>query len=268
MRRSPIFVTGGSGGIAKSTSSSDLAQALALTRPGARVALVDANLGQQTQRSMLRIGADRGLETVRTTGDVTRALVPPRDLPGGARFALLPGPIDPRPANMRRLLETLGFALGRLQELCDWVVVDLDKTDPILLADPTSVAGGVMMPWLNLEEEAAVIWKLESMRAKLTDGLRGLKAIRHPDRTAVVGVVPSAGAPDPADELWEAKVKGLGRYLGADVWSPEAAAAIAAGSIGYRPGDEPDWLTHALAWAGATPDDHEGRGRRWFRRRK
>lgn len=265
-----VFVVGGSGGIGKSSTSRALAQALSHTGGGrARVVLADANLGQQTQRSYHRIDDSRGLERLRVDENPMHALIPPAPKdPAGRRYAILPGPLDPRPDNMGRLLQLLGGALGRLARRVDWIIVDMDKIDMLDLDDPDTVAGGVMLPWVD-SGGAGILFKLESQRGKFEDGLETLRHLNRPSATGVLGVVPYH-APDPPLDAWRSRIHGLGRLVGVEHWTAGSAGLLSRGLVGWPDGGEPDWLDGVLAWCGIhAADTTVGRGvRRLFQRRK
>lgn len=268
-----LFVTGGSGGIGKSTTARVVSQALSWTGDGrTRVVLVDANLGQQTQRAYHGIDDEHGLERVRVDHDVMHALITPRPRdPSGRRYAILPGPIDAHPADIPRLLDLLGRALGDLKRRVDWVVVDLDKTDPVILADRETVAGGVMLPWVD-GGGAGILYKLESQRGKVEDGLETLEALNRPRSTGVLGVVP-IGAPDPPVEAWERRIGGMGRLVGVERWSERTGGMLTDGLVGFRPDAQPDWLDDVLAWCGVRIDETVAAPERkgvlsWFLRRR
>jgi len=264
-----IFITGGSGGIGKSTSARDWADDLAgLT--GSRVVLVDANLGQQSQREFHGLDMSRGLEEADVFDNPLSALITPRDLGHEANYALLPGPLDPRPDNMPRLLDLLGRTIGALSSHCDWIIVDLDKTDPVILADPSSVQHAVMTPWVDMGG-ARVVWKLESQVAKLGDGLKALEAWARPRSTGIVGVVPT-GAPDPSDAQWERVVTPYGRFLGAEQWSVDSGRHVASGVVGHADNELTPTVRSVLSYMGCPqdrlPEPVKRGGRSWFRRRK
>ena len=84
------FVTGGSGGLGKSTTARAIAHALGLRRM--RTVLIDGNPGQQSQRAFLKIRTG-GLEDA-ALDSLPNALVMPGQT--HAAYALLPGPVDPR----------------------------------------------------------------------------------------------------------------------------------------------------------------------------
>ena len=68
------FITGGSGGLGKSSTARALAHALG--QAGYRTVLVDGNPGQQSQRVFLRLDDAHGLEYA-TLADLKRTLVMP-----------------------------------------------------------------------------------------------------------------------------------------------------------------------------------------------
>lgn len=264
----PIFVTGGSGGIGKSSGAREVAGLLAERTVNGlqRVALVDANLAQQTQREFHRIPPDRGLETAVLSDDILDAMVTPNEMGVKVPYAVLPGPLDPRPDNMPRLLDVLGRSIGQLTRLCDWTVVDLDKIDRVLLADSESVCGMVMLPWVD-GGNARIIYKLASTPDKLADGMEALQALNRPGSTGIVGVV-TPGGPDPTEEQWRAKTQGLGVWLGVEHWTVDSGASIAQGLVGVRP---LEWMPGLLDWLGVQPmpvrDTRKGGVFGWFRRR-
>lgn len=83
------FVTGGSGGLGKSTTARTIVHALGQRRM--RTVPIDGNPGQQSQRAFLHIKTG-GLEDA-ALDSIAGALIMPNRT--HAAFALLPGPIDP-----------------------------------------------------------------------------------------------------------------------------------------------------------------------------
>lgn len=173
---------------------------------------------------------------------------------------------------MPRLLDLLGRTIGALASRCDWIVVDLDKTDPVILADPTSVQHAVMTPWVDVGG-ARVVWKLESQVAKLGDGLKALEAWDRPKSTGIVGVVPT-GAPDPTDVQWRHVVEPYGVFLGAEQWTGATGHHIASGVVGQSDAELTATTRSVLQWMGCPADRLPDPPRitekvaSWFHRRK
>ncbi|AGH41183.1 nucleotide-binding protein [Bifidobacterium thermophilum] len=118
------FVTGGSGGLGKSTTARAIAHALGQRRM--RTVLIDGNPGQQSQRAFLHIKTG-GLEDA-ALDSIAGALIMPNRT--HAAFALLPGPVDP----MRNdLVGLYGSAITTLQTSSDIIIVDADRVgrDPM-----------------------------------------------------------------------------------------------------------------------------------------
>lgn len=135
------FITGGSGGLGKSSTARALAHALG--QAGYRTVLVDGNPGQQSQRVFLRLDDAHGLEYA-TLADLKRTLVMPDRT--HAAFAFLPGP---GPAAGPDITGLYGNALIALRSAADMIVVDADRVDPTLWDDRTVFAGGVMRPFVE-----------------------------------------------------------------------------------------------------------------------
>lgn len=251
------FVTGGSGGIGKSTAARMLAHALGSAR--LRTALVDGNPGQQSQRAWLNIPDSKALEYALVDG-LQSALVRPRDT--GGMFALLAGPADPHSRDMAR--DYLESIIG-LRAMCDMVVVDADRVDGRLWDDPASFAGGVMRPMVEAGG-ARILFRIGQSGSQTDDGLAALDAIRRPDRIRAVAVAPPGVKPWPA-RRWHALLDGLAEYGGVDVWDEASRRLIDSHACGWAHGMEPDWLRGACVWMGADPDawrSAEGRGRSWL----
>lgn len=251
------FVTGGSGGIGKSTAARMLAHALGSAR--LRTALVDGNPGQQSQRAWLNIPDSKALEYALVDG-LQSALVCPRDT--GGMFALLAGPADPHSRDMAR--DYLESIIG-LRAMCDMVVVDADRVDGRLWDDPASFAGGVMRPMVEAGG-ARILFRIGQSGSQTDDGLAALDAIRRPDRIRAVAVAPPGVKPWPA-RRWHALLDGLAEYGGVDVWDEASRRLVDSHACGWGHGMEPDWLRGACVWMGADPDawrSAEGRGRSWL----
>lgn len=266
MGHPPIFIMGGSGGIGKSTTARELASALATrtTLGMQRVCLVDANLGQQTQRDYHGIPQDKGLEQAALTDDITDALAMPRTLAIPVPYAILPGPLDPRPDNLLKLWDTLGRALGQVSHLCDWTIVDLDKTDAVALNDHDGVCGRVVFPWVD-GGDARMLFKLASSADKLADGMTALNALHHPNALGIIGVI-TPGAPNPTPDQWTVKTSGYGTFLGMEHWTTQSGQQVSARQVGSIP---PEWEPPVFQWLGVTPkpdNTHHGRGLWPFRR--
>lgn len=250
-----LFITAGSGGVGKSATARATAQALALHGDGhARVVLADANPGQQTQRAFHHLGDDVGLEKARMDENILHTLIPPRRHdPSGRAYAILPGPLDPRPDNMPRILDMLGRSLALLANRVDWIIVDMDRVDPVTIRDRHSVAGGVMLPWVDAGG-AGILFKIESQLGKTEDGLEALETLHRPQSTGLMGVIPP-GAPDPSLHAWKARTRGLGRMVGVEHWTEESGRLIASGRAGWPKGDEPDDIQAILRFCGINDKD-------------
>lgn len=235
-----IFVTGGSGGIGKSSGARMIAHAAGLT--GLRVTLVDANPGQQSQRAFLHAGDRYALEHAYDQG-LPEALAGPRAV--NAPFAFMAGPADPYAPDMPRMYTDVILAL---RGLCDLIVVDADRTDPALWEDKRSIPGGLMRP-MCAHMEARVLFRVGQSGSQVDDGLAALDAIRMPDRTGVTAVCPTGVRPLP-DSRWRGMLDGMGRYLGCDRWDADSLRLIDEGRTGWPRDAQPAWLVNALMWAG------------------
>lgn len=134
------FVTGGSGGLGKSTTARAIVHALGQRRM--RTVLIDGNPGQQSQRAFLHVKTG-GLEDA-ALDSIAGALIMPNRT--HAAFALLPSPVDP----MRNdLVGLYGSAITALQTSSDIIIVDADRVDATLWNTPSTFAGGVMRPMID-----------------------------------------------------------------------------------------------------------------------
>lgn len=164
------FVTGGSCGLGKSITARAIAHALGQRRM--RTVLIDGNPGQQSQSAFLHVKTG-GLEDA-TLDSIAGALIMPNRT--HAAFALLPGPVDP----MRNdLVGLYGSAITALQTSSDIIIVDADRVDATLWNTPSTFAGGVMRPMIDLGL-ACMIFIIGSSGSQLDDGLDALDAIRQP----------------------------------------------------------------------------------------
>ena len=255
------FSLAGSGGLGKSSTARAVAQALADADAGYRVVLVDANPGQQSQRAFLGVDDDRGLEDMRFVEDPYDGLVMPGDMPHGADadFALLPGPCDPRGTG---LVGQYGDAILRLVPVCDFIVVDADRTDRRLWNDPKTISGGLIRPFVA-DGNARILFRLGQTGSQLHDGLAALDAIHRPDRTLAVSQVPIGVKPRRASD-WRPLLDGLAEYGGCDQWSTDSTRMIDDGHAGWPHGLEPDWLVKAAVWCGGRESDfNKGEGNKW-----
>lgn len=238
------FITGGSGGLGKSSTARALAHALG--QAGYRTVLVDGNPGQQSQRVFLRLDDAHGLEYA-TLADLKRTLVMPDRT--HAAFAFLPGP---GPAAGPDITGLYGNALIALRSAADMIVVDADRVDPTLWDDRTVFAGGVMRPFVE-HGNARIIFRIGQSGSQLDDGLAALDAIRRPDQVLAVGVAgPTVRARSPRE--WSRMVEGLAVFAGVDHWDRDSAALVEAGRPGWARGREPEWLRSCMLFAGAGRD--------------
>ncbi|MBT1161850.1 hypothetical protein [Bifidobacterium sp. SO1] len=249
-----VFMTGGSGGIGKSTGARMLAHTLGLH--GYRTCLVDGNAGQQSQRMFLRIPETKALEYARTDG-MMDALVKP--LETGGAFALLCGPADTHSLTAN---DDYLEAILSLRSMCDMIIVDADRIDGRQWNDPHSFAGRVMRPMV-FQAGARIIFRIGQTGSQLDDGLACLDAIRCPKITLAIGVAGVNVKPKPAHE-WKDLLNGLAEYGGTDQWDDRSTLMLTPGegkrmSVGWPKGMEPDWLRRAAAWCGADPKRFERR---------
>lgn len=242
-RASILFVTGGSGGIGKSTGARMIAQTLGLH--GYRTCLVDGNPGQQSQRAWHHVDDSKALEYV-MTGGLLAALVRPADTHG--MYALLAGPADP---HSRLMTHDYVEALIGLQAMCRMIVVDADRLDGRLWDDPDSFPGGVMRPMVR-QGGARILFRVGQSGSQLDDGLAALDAIRMPDRVMAVGVT-GQGVRPWTDGRWRRLLDGLASYGGVDAWSAASLDVLERHEPGWPKDGEPEWLKHAAVWAGADP---------------
>lgn len=248
------FSLGGSGGLGKSSGARAVAQALAQT--GMKVALVDANPGQQSQRAFLGVPADRGLEEARFADDIMDVLV----MPGRIRadYAFLPGPMDTRATH---LVDRYGSALIRLARICDVVVVDADRTDRRLWNDSDTISGGLIRPFVD-GGQARVLFRLGQTGSQLHDGLAALDAIGRPEQVMAIAQTPIGIKPHRPNE-WRAMLDGLAEYGGCDQWTEQSTAMVDSGLSGPPRGQEPQWLVNAAVWAGGKPADFRKERPKW-----
>lgn len=231
-----LFVTGGSGGIGKSTSARWVAHALrARTR---RIILVDGNPGQQSQRAVLDIPDEYSLEAAHTRG-LRHALVPPSQVDGG--YALLAGPLDP---SGPYVMDDYADAIRAAARMADWVVVDADRVDGRQWRDPKTFAGGIIRP-MTQTGMARILYRVGVAGSQLDDGLAGLDAIRMPDVTRIV----ATGRGTPPKRL-KPMFDGFGSWGGFDAWDDDSARLV--DKPGYQWGKEPAWMTGLLRWMGVT----------------
>ncbi|MBT1164561.1 hypothetical protein [Bifidobacterium felsineum] len=257
-----LFVTGGSGGIGKSTSARMLAHALGNARY--RTCLVDGNPGQQSQRVWSRIPESKALEYAMVDG-LMAALVKPADTHG--MYALLAGPADPHsPMMAHDYVESL---IG-LRAMCQMIIVDADRIDGRQWDDPKSFAGGVMRPMVE-QAGARILFRIGQSGSQTDDGLAALDAIRQPDVTLAVGVTGPGVRPWP-DSRWRNMLDGLAEYGGVDAWDERSLDLVERHMAGWPKGGEPEWLTHACEWLGADgkrfAHGSTGGGFPWFRNRR
>ena len=249
------FMTGGSGGLGKSSGARSLAHALGLRR--IRTCLVDGNPGQQSQRTFLHIAPDRSLEHIRVADDIRHTLAGPNET--HAAFALLPGPATPTDRSVPGLYVD---AILALRDMCDMVIVDADRIDAAQWDDPRSFAGRVMRPMV--EEGARLLFRIGRNAGQLDDGLAALDAIRLPDHTLAIGA--GSGAPRP-ERFWHDMLDGLAQWGGDDEWDDASRTMIADGRPGWPMNREPAWVGRAAAWLGADPalfdTETRRRGFRW-----
>ena len=224
------FITGGSGGLGKSSTARALAHALG--QAGYRTVLVDGNPGQQSQRVFLRLDDAHGLEYA-TLADLKRTLVMPDRT--HAAFAFLPGP---GPAAGPDITGLYGNALIALRSAADMIVVDADRVDPTLWDDRTVFAGGVMRPFVE-HGNARIIFRIGQSGSQLDDGLAGVAG-------------PTVRARSPRE--WSRMVEGLAMFAGVDHWDRDSAALVEAGRPGWARGREPEWLRSCMLFAGAGRD--------------
>lgn len=239
MQASIIFVTGGTGGVGKSSCARMLAQACALA--GAKTVLVDGNPGQQSQRVFLDVRDDQGLEDVRFSS-VMDAVLRPSEV--NARFAFLPGPLDPFHP---RTIDRYGEALVALRPNCRLIIVDADRTDPRQWDDQTTFSGGIMRPFLA-SGQARLVFRIGQTGSQLDDGLAALDAIRMPGQTLAISQVPQGLKPKPARQ-WRQLLDGLAQYGGADQWDQASLRLIDTGRRGWPKGREPAWLKNAMRFS-------------------
>lgn len=254
-----IFSGSGSGGVGKSFRARALAQSLGSAAPAA---LVDANVGQQSQRAFFHVPDDAALEMVVADG-VRGVVLTPKQL--RSTFALLPGPHTVTDDTN----DILGRSIGDLSRIARHVIVDVDRFDDALLSDRRSVPGGVMLPWLN--HGARLLFTVGSLPSQGADGLAALDALARLGITCGVVVSVPPGGARATDDVW-AKRFSPHVYLGQDVWTDETGAMIARGIPGFAQDNEPAWLRATVAWvegrdiAQARNSDVKGRG--WGLRRR
>lgn len=254
------FSLGGSGGLGKSSGARAVAQALAQT--GMKVALVDANPGQQSQRAFLGVPPDRGLEDARFADDIMDVLVMPGQI--RADYAFLPGPMDTRATH---LVDRYGSALIQLARICDIVVVDADRTDRRLWNDPNTISGGLIRPFVD-GGRARVLFRLGQTGSQLHDGLAALDAIHRPEQVMAIAQTPIGIRPRKPNE-WRAMLDGLAEYGGCDQWTEQSTEMVDSGLSGPPHGQESRWLANAAVWAGGRPDDFRQERTKWiFGRRR
>ncbi|MFR0574929.1 hypothetical protein ACLUWS_06785 [Bifidobacterium boum] len=247
------FITGGSGGLGKSTTARAIAHALGLRRM--RTVLIDGNPGQQSQRAFLRIQTG-GLEDA-ALDSIAGALIMPNRT--HAAFALLPGPADPMRGD---LVGLYGSAITALQPSCDAVIVDADRVDPTLWNTPTTFAGGVMRPMIDLGL-ARMIFIIGSAGSQLDDGLDALAAIHQPQRVLAIAQTGQLAKPRP-ESGWRQVTAPVAQWGGICQWDKTSTMMLDKGQAGYPAGQEPAWLAHACLWAGGRKNDFtpQRKGRR------
>lgn len=238
------FVTGGSGGLGKSTTARAIAHALGLRRM--RTVLIDGNPGQQSQRAFLKIRTG-GLEDA-ALDSLPNALVMPGQT--HAAYALLPGPVDPRRGD---LVALYGSAITALQTSCDIIIVDADRVDPTLWATPTTFAGGVMRPMIDLGL-ARMVFIIGSTGSQVDDGLDALAAIHQPQRVLALAQCGQLAKPRP-EAGWRQVTAPVAHFGGTCQWDKTSTRMLDQGRSGYPAGAEPDWLVHACLWAGGRKAD-------------
>ncbi|OZG49858.1 hypothetical protein [Bombiscardovia coagulans] len=245
MTNAPVtFVTGGSGGLGKSSAARALAQALGLS--GCRTVLVDGNPGQQSQRAFLQIDRGIGLERAELLG-LSHALLMPRQT--GTAFAFLPGPVQ---AQADTITDLYGSALVALRQSCDSIIVDADRIDRTMWQDTSQFAGGVIRPFIE-HGAARILFRIGQTGSQLDDGLDALHEINKPEQILAVSPV-STHLKARKNKEWRQLLQGLAQWGGTDEWTEQSARMIDQRQPGWKHGNEPPWLQHAAIWAGAKPD--------------
>lgn len=238
------FVTGGSGGLGKSTTARAITHALGQRRM--RTVLIDGNPGQQSQRAFLHIKTG-GLEDA-ALDSIAGALIMPNRT--HAAFALLPGPVDP----MRNdLVGSCGSAITALQTSSDIIIVDADQVDATLWNTPSTFAGGVMRPMIDLGL-ARMIFIIGSSGSQLDDGLDALDAIRQPQRILAIAQTGQLAKPRP-ETGWRQVTSRVAQWGGICQWDKTSTMMLDQGKPGYPAGQEPEWLAHTCMWAGGRKTD-------------
>lgn len=150
-----VIVGAGKGGVGKSTFSQALAATAAAA--GLKVVLVDANVGQANQLSMLGVPSKAGLPTIieaATTGDIKQAFLPPSVLNLNrdpdlkpVRFVLVAGPPRGRAAHPGVTPELYLEAVRYAQKVADLVVIDTQIVEDS--RDDSGMIRRMMLPVLT-----------------------------------------------------------------------------------------------------------------------
>lgn len=162
-----VIVGAGKGGVGKSSISQALAATAASA--GLKVVLIDANVGQANQLSMLGVLTRAGLPTIveaATSGDIKQAFLPPSVLNANrnpdlrpVRFVLVAGPPRGRANHPGVTPELYLDAVRYAQKVADLVVVDTQIVEDG--RDDSGMVRRMMLPvltsggwWLGLSDDS------------------------------------------------------------------------------------------------------------------
>lgn len=261
-----VFITSGSGGVGKSTSARMLAQSLALAKY--RTVLVDANPGQQSQRSYA--GYTTSLEDVnKLPNDLIRPIT------GKTAYATLPGPRYPQDPELVFLYNDLTVGL---MHVCDYIIVDMDRIDQSLLDDPATIAGGMLKPFVRNFDTVSILFRAGQTGSQIDDAacaLAALSTIQPIDhhtpvanRTGVIVDCPTSKPLWPA-KRWASLIDHRAKLLAVDIHSDQSRQLLNNKQSGWAFGQEPAWLKTTLPFIGADmtrwpKTEAPQKKRRWF----
>jgi flagellar biosynthesis protein FlhG len=197
-RRRTIAVTGGKGGVGKSTLSLNLA--LAYARRGSSVLIVDGDMGMADLNLLCGVAPECSLLDVVRGAPVEHALVAAHGvhllpaLNGSHRLANL------EPAGRERILDEV----GRLQERFDTVIFDI----PAGIGDNAMAMAGAA---------ADVVLVVTPEPLSLADAYACLKVLAHRHHLRRAFIMPNRCAPADGDEVSSRLAALVQRFLGIEL---------------------------------------------------
>lgn len=255
-------VTSNTGGVGKTVTCRRLAERAA--EQHVRTLLIDGNIRQSSQRSFFDPTRDRPAHTI---GDWRPGMKPQQGANPGRMFNVgydicfappMGAPVD---WNLYRAY------IEEARKLWDFVILDLDRVSADDLNDADSVAGGLLVPYLNSGETCLAIVKAGRQTQGDAMNLLSTFAARSLPRECI-GIKDTV--PVGMGDYRQFDYTRYGTFLGVEHQTVEASNRIAAGESNW-PDPELDAVReNVLAWAlpdrGFDPERYRPEQKRkgWF----